>query len=159
MASDRFLLETRVVHLLLGHKFHLLHKLLFVELRSGNTPQVEHLRPAVDLSPNDIYKIDIISLHSLIIKLVATGHDRLQVVLVLRDRASTATATVCQPVATATEFPVFSGWVQLGCSFFPVGATGPSKTSLDPCLHSEQDFLAVSGRSDAGRDEHDLFRR
>jgi hypothetical protein len=31
--------------------------------------------------------------------------------------------------ATATEFLVFSSWVQLGCSFFPVAATGPSKTS------------------------------
>lgn len=50
-------------------------------------------------------------------------------VLVLKDRTSTTTATVCQPVATATEFPVFSGWVGLGCGFFLVGATGPSKTT------------------------------
>ena len=60
--------------------------------------------------------------------MVATGHNRLQVVLLLRDRTSTATATVHQPVATATEVPVFSGRVRLGCSFFSVGATGPSKT-------------------------------
>lgn len=50
------------------------------------------------------------------------------------------TATVCQPVATATKFPVFSGWVQLGCGFFSVGTTGPSKTNLTGMRHFLKDL-------------------
>ena len=49
-------------------------------------------------------------------------------VLVLKDRTSTTTATIHQLVATVTGSSVFSDWVGLGCGFFLVGATGPSKT-------------------------------
>ena len=51
-------------------------------------------------------------------------------VLVLKDRTTTMTATVHQQVATVTECVVFSSWVVLGCGFFLVGATGPSKVTL-----------------------------
>ena len=66
--------------------------------------------------------------------MVATSHNWLQVVLLLRDRTSTVTTTVHQPVATATEFPVFASWVGLGCSLFLVGETGPSKTTYEQLL-------------------------
>jgi hypothetical protein len=65
-----------------------------------------------------LYKIDIMLFHRLIIKLVATGCDWLQLVLLLRDKTVTVTATVCQPIATATESLVFSSWVGLGCGLF-----------------------------------------